>query len=266
MKNIEPPQSIQENLETQDIKPKTKFLKKIALIFLIITQFILAALFIFIAYGLNVRHFCIDNFCDYGEVNTTLLLTKIFLITFTLLLLISSIGLILKKGWSKILSIILLIILIVAVTGFFIAKNWWLRIDDLGGGNQPVKEKPGGNTQTIASKIVTLTSPKNGATYSKSKDIRIAGKTKPGYYIQVYANYPTKDLQCLTFNSFSNGGASQADANGNFDLPIAYEGYRSGQNTLVVAALKEVRGDACFPVANVSDVIMYTYTGSVLNP
>ncbi|MEK7582234.1 MAG: hypothetical protein AAB488_02815, partial [Patescibacteria group bacterium] len=121
------------------------------------------------------------------------------------------------------------------------------------------------SSQTATSKILALTSPKNGATYNQSKDIRIIGKTKPGYYIQVYANYPAKDLQCLTFNSMSNGGAGQADANGNFDFPIAYEGYKSGQNTLVVAALQNSRVETCFPANNVSDVIAYTYAGPAPN-
>ena len=107
---------------------------------------------------------------------------------------------------------------------------------------------------------------KNGATYSQSSQIRITGKIKSGYYIQVYGNYSTKDLQCLTFNSFSNGGAGQADANGNFDFSIAYEGYRSGQNTLVVAALQDSRVETCFPANNVSDVITYTYTDPIPNP
>ena len=181
-----------------------------------------------------------------------------------------------QKGFANIILIVVIVILVGAVGYFaFVKKSEPIAHQSTSTPAVTTKETPKQNnnptptptpTQTVSTKIITLTSPKSGAIYSKSSEIRITGKTKPGYYIQVYGNYPAKDLQCLTFNSFSNGGAGQADANGNFDFPIAYEGYRSGQNTLVVAALQNSRVETCFPANNVSDVIAYTYTGPVPNP
>ena len=161
-----------------------------------------------------------------------------------------------QKGSAMVILLIVLVVALAAVLVYFV----FLKKP----GEVAVSPTPTATaTPTPTSKIITLTSPKNGAIYSG--EIRITGKAKPGYYIQVYANYSAKDLGCLTFNSMSNGGADQADANGNFDFPINYQGYKSGQNTLVVAALQNSRVETCFPANNVSDVITYIYTGSVPN-
>ena len=120
-----------------------------------------------------------------------------------------------QKGVAKIILVIVVFVLAVVVGYFTIFRK----------GSGPV----------VSTKIVTLISPENGAIYGRGEDIRITGKTKPSYYVQVYANYSAKDLECLTSSSFSNGGAGRADTNGEFDFPIAYQGYRSGQNNLVVA-------------------------------
>jgi len=178
-----------------------------------------------------------------------------------------------QKGFANIILVIVIVILVGAV-GYFAFVKKSEPIAQQPTPTATTKETPKQNsptptptpTTTASTKIITLTSPKNGLTYSQSSQIRITGKTKPGYYIQVYANYPAKDLQCLTFNSMSNGGAGQADVNGNFDFPINYLGYKSGQNTLVVAALQDSRVETCFPANNISDVITYTYTGQVPNP
>src|SRR3989344_3526537 len=180
-----------------------------------------------------------------------------------------------QKGFANIILVIVIVVLVGAVGYFaFVKKSEPIAQQPTPTPTATTKETPKQNnptptptpTPTASTKIITLTSPKNGSTYSQSSQIRIIGKTKPGYYIQVYANYPEKDLQCLTFNSMSNGGASQADANGNFDFAINYLGYKSGQNTLVVAALQDSRVETCFPSNNVSDVITYIYTGAVPNP
>lgn len=158
-------------------------------------------------------------------------------------------------------TVILLVVLVVVAAVVLVYFAFLKKPGEVAVNPTPTPTKTASPTPT--SKIITLTSPKNGTTYSS--EIRITGKTKPNYYIQVYANYSAKDLQCLTFNSMSNGGASQADANGNFDFALNYQGYKSGQNTLVVSALQNSRVETCFPANNISDVITYTYTGSVPN-
>lgn len=111
-----------------------------------------------------------------------------------------------------------------------------------------------------ANEILKVTSPKNGGLYTEGQNIRIIGTTEPGYYIQAYGNYSAADLECLTGNSFSNGGSGRADTNGEFDFVINYLGYKARENTLVVAALPQVSGSDCFPEENVSEVITYTYS------
>jgi len=124
-------------------------------------------------------------------------------------------------------------------------------------------------TSSTNSKILVFNSPVGGAAYSKQSDIRIVGKTKPGYAIQVYANYSANDYKCLTVNALSNGGAGQADQSGNFDFGIVPGALQKGSNTVVIAALDSTLAGSinneCFPASNVSEPVSFTYSGPVVS-
>lgn len=122
------------------------------------------------------------------------------------------------------------------------------------------------NHKDVLLKKPTITSPSNGAVV-KEYPVKIVGKALPHYGILIYQGYEVKDLQCLTLNTYNSGGGAKADVNGNFTAAIP-EGYgANGKRNLRIAALPaelKLSGGDCFPIAALSDIVVFDYQGKII--